>query len=70
VASVTAYLNPLGQHDWSVGDPCQAFDGTTYMDNLLGHFFATSGEDLYYLSHPQSHTCLADTSCPFFTPTP
>lgn len=70
VASVTAYLDPLGQHDWSVGDPCQAFDATTYMDNLLAHYFATNGEDLYYLSHPQSHTCLANTSCPFFGQAP
>jgi hypothetical protein len=65
VASVTAYLDPLGQHDWSVGDPCQKWDGTTYMDNLLAHFFATNGQDLYYLSHPVTHTCLANTSCPF-----
>ncbi|HEY8086292.1 MAG TPA: hypothetical protein VIF09_00555 [Polyangiaceae bacterium] len=70
VASVTAYINPQGQHDWSVGDPCQAFDSTTYMDNLLGHFFATEGQDLYYLSHPTTHACLANTSCPFFTTTP
>ena len=34
VASVTAYLDPNGQHDWSVGDPCQAWDGTTYMDKF------------------------------------
>jgi hypothetical protein len=67
VASVTAYLDPTGQHDWSVGDPCQAWDGTTYMDNLLAHFFATGGQDLYYLSHPASHACLANTSCPFFS---
>jgi hypothetical protein len=66
VASVTAYLAPLGQHDWSVGDPCQAFDGTTYMDNLLAHFFASGGVDIYYLSHPSSHACLSNTSCPFF----
>jgi hypothetical protein len=66
VASVTAYLAPLGQHDWSVGDPCQSFDGTTYMDNLLAHFFVSGGQDLYYLSHPSSHGCLASTSCPFF----
>ena len=66
LASVTAYLAPLGQHDWSVGDPCQAWDGTTYMDNLLGHFFATNGHDLYYLSHPSSHACLRDSSCPWF----
>jgi hypothetical protein len=66
VASVTSYLQPLGQHDWSVGDPCNTFDATTYMDNLLAHFFASGGQDLYYLSHPSSHTCLQNTSCSFF----
>ena len=66
VASVTAYIQPGGQHDWSVGDPCQSFDATTYMDNLLGHYFATGGQDLYYLSHPHSHACLKDTSCSFY----
>ena len=66
VASVTAFPAPGGQHDWSVGEPCQAFDTTTYMDNLLAHFFATSGQDLYYVSHPQSHKCLANASCGFY----
>jgi hypothetical protein len=65
VASVTAYMKPTGQHDWSVGEPCQSFDATTYMDNLLGRFFASSGTDLYYLSHPASHACLRNTSCDF-----
>jgi hypothetical protein len=65
VASVTAYLDPQGQHDWSVGDPCQTWDGTTYMDNLLNRFFTSGGEDLYYLSHPSTHECLADTTCPW-----
>jgi hypothetical protein len=68
VASVTAYMQPTGQHDWSVGDPCQSFDATTYMDNLLAHFFVSGGKDLYYLSHPTTHTCLANSSCPFFQP--
>jgi hypothetical protein len=68
VASVTAYIAPLGQHDWSVGEPCEAFDATTYMDNTLAHFFATSGQDLYYLSHPFTHACMANTSCPMFGP--
>jgi hypothetical protein len=68
VASVTSYLQPLGQHDWSVGDPCNTFDATTYMDNLLAHFFVSGGRDLYYLSHPSSHTCLQNTSCSFFPP--
>ena len=66
VASVTAFPQPLGQHDWSVGEPCQSFDTTTYMDNLLSHFFESGGRDLYYLSHPRSHACLATTSCAFY----
>jgi hypothetical protein len=65
VAMLDAYLQPLGDHDWSVGDPCQAWDGTTYMDDLLVHFFATGGQDLYYLTHAASHECLATQTCPF-----
>jgi hypothetical protein len=63
---LNAYLQPLGQHDWSIGDTCQAWNGTTYMDNLLVRFFATSGQDLYFLSHAQSHECLASGACEFF----
>jgi hypothetical protein len=63
---LNAYLQPLGQHDWSIGDTCQAWNGTTYMDNLLVRFFATGGQDLYFLSHSQSHECLASGACSFF----
>lgn len=65
VGMINAYLQPLGQHDWAFGDPCQAWDGTTYMDSLLVRFFATGGKDLYYLSHPASHECLATQTCSF-----
>jgi hypothetical protein len=65
-AMLDAYLAPLGQHDWSTGDPCQSFNGVNYADNLLVRLFVTSGQDLYYLSHPSTHRCLADLSCPFF----
>jgi hypothetical protein len=68
VGMINAYLTPQGQHDWSFGDPCQAWDGTTYMDNLLAHFFATGGQDLYYLTHAYSHECLATQTCPFLGP--
>ena len=70
VGMLNAYLDPLGDHDWSLGDPCQAWDGTTYMDDLLVHYFATGGEDLYYLSHAMSHECLATQTCPFMQPPP
>jgi hypothetical protein len=65
VATVVAFIKPLGQHDWAVGEPCEAFDSVTYMDNLVAHFFASGGQDLYYLTHPSSHGCLADSSCAF-----
>jgi hypothetical protein len=65
---INAYLQPLGDHDWSFGDPCQAWDGTTYMDDLLVRYFATQGKDLYYLTHPKTHECLATQSCPFLPP--
>jgi hypothetical protein len=68
LATLNAYIKPLGQHDISIGDPCQAWNGTTYVDNLLVRFFATQGRDLYVLSHPSSHECLADSSCAFFGP--
>lgn len=66
VATVVAYIRPLGQHDWAVGEPCEAFNSMTYMDNLVAHWFASGGTDLYYLTHPKTHACLRDASCPFF----
>jgi hypothetical protein len=70
VGMLNAYLDPLGDHDWSLGDPCQLWNGTTYMDDLLVHYFATSGQDLYYLSHAATHECLATQTCPFMQPPP
>ncbi len=67
---VNAYLDPAGDHDWGFGDPCQLWDGVSYMDNLLAHYFATRGQDLYYLSHATSHECLARQDCPFLPTTP
>jgi hypothetical protein len=36
-----------------------------YYDQLAGRFFATNGTDVYFLSHPTTHTCLMDQSCDF-----
>jgi hypothetical protein len=65
VAMVNAYVNPLGQHVFRVSDPCKAFDDVTYYSGLLSRFLATQGRDVYFLTHPQSHACLATESCPF-----
>jgi hypothetical protein len=69
VAQLMAYTRPLGEHGFSPTDPCQAWQTGRYMINLLGRFFATSGADVYYLSHPSSHQCLGRASgegnCPF-----
>jgi hypothetical protein len=67
---INAYLAPLGQHDWGYGDPCQAWDGVSYMDGLLARYFATGGRDLYYLTHATTHDCLATQDCPFLPPPP
>jgi hypothetical protein len=65
VATVVAFIKPLGQHDWAVGEPCESFDSVTYMDNLVAHWFQSNGQDLYYLTHPTTHHCLSDSSCEF-----
>jgi hypothetical protein len=68
VGMLNAYIQPLGDHDWSFGDPCESWDAVTYMDGLLAHFFQSGGTDLYYLSHARSHDCLATQTCQFLGP--
>jgi len=62
----TIYGNPRGYHVWLTGDACRAFDHAAHASNLLVRYLATEGRDLYVVSHPASHGCLADSSCPFF----
>jgi hypothetical protein len=65
VGLVNAFLKPTGQHVWVNGDPCKAWDDATYYDHLVGRFFSSQGTDLYYLSKPESHRCMATQSCGF-----
>jgi hypothetical protein len=60
-----AYVNPLGQHVWTTSDPCKAWDDAVYYDHALARFLVTGGTDLYYLSHPATHGCMANQSCDF-----
>lgn len=46
-------------------DVCRRWDFATYGNTLVARFFATEGRDVYYLSHPRTHGCLADGSCDF-----
>ncbi|MEO7108841.1 MAG: hypothetical protein ABI183_00270, partial [Polyangiaceae bacterium] len=59
------YIKPQGAHTWDTGDVCRAFDFSTYGNGMIARFFASNGTDLYYLSHPSTHECLVDLSCPF-----
>jgi hypothetical protein len=59
LAQLQAYIEPKGVHGFEPSTPCSNWDPGLYMINLIGRFFATSGADLYYLSHPESHDCLA-----------
>ncbi len=54
-----AYVVPQGVHTFVNGNPCESFDTGTYLTNLVGRFFETDGTDVYYLSHPSTHHCLA-----------
>lgn len=65
VALVNAYVNPEGQHVWITADTCKAWDDATYYDHLLARFLVTGGSDMYFLSHPGSHACLATQTCDF-----
>ncbi len=65
LALVNAYVNPLGQHVWTTSNPCKAWDDAVYYDHLLGRFLATDGSDIYFLSHPQTHGCMASQTCDF-----
>ncbi len=64
------YLEPGGKHTWDVGDVCRSFDGATYGNALFARFFASDGKDVYYLSHPASHRCLATGTCAFLRQKP
>ena len=64
---IDAYTKPEGTHTFVAPNPCEAWDHAQYLVNLTARFFATDGRDVYYLSHPATHACLADNSCPFLT---
>jgi hypothetical protein len=69
-ALLDAYTVPEGEHTFVNGEPCQAWDHGTYLSNLTARFFMTNGTDLYYLSHPATHHCLASqvASCDYSNP--
>jgi hypothetical protein len=68
-ALLDAYVVVEGEHTFVNGEPCHAFDHGTYLTNLVARFFQTDGTDLYFLSHPASHHCLAtqSPSCEYAT---
>jgi hypothetical protein len=59
LGQLQAYIEPKGVHGFEPSRPCENWDSGLYMINLIGRFFTTSGADVYYLSHPESHNCLA-----------
>lgn len=66
VALFSQYVEPGGAHAWKADSTCHVWDPATYGSNLIARFLATDGRDLYYLSHPSSHGCLAKSSCDIF----
>ncbi len=60
-----AYVVPEGTHTFKFGNPCESWDNGTYLTNLVARFFQTDGTDVHYLSHPQTHLCLAKSNCDY-----
>lgn len=58
LAQLLAYVLPDGNHGIEPNDPCQQWQVGRYYTNLVGRFFATNGADLYYITHPSTHSCL------------
>jgi len=59
------YLAPQGRDRLRPPEDCAAFDADQYLLQLVARFLATGGLDPYPLSHPASHRCLEDLTCPF-----
>jgi hypothetical protein len=66
LALLHQYVAPGGAHTWGATDRCLAWDPGAYGNALMARFFASEGRDVYYLSHPKTHGCLADGLCDFF----
>ncbi len=65
-----AYVVPEGTHTFVFGNPCENWDNGTYLTNLVARFFQTDGTDVYYLSHPKTHLCLAKGNCVYLGGSP
>ena len=59
------YSTPLGNHAVE-GGVCTVWNAQRYVLNVVGQFLATQGTDVYYVTHPKTHPCMADSSCDLF----
>lgn len=68
---VSGFLNfyslPIGVHgfDSLVFDQELPWDPAQYLINLIARWGATGGQDLQYLTSPEGHQCLEDSTCEF-----
>ncbi len=65
LAQMHIYSTPLGNHAVE-GGVCTVWNPQRYMLNVVGQFLATQGTDVYYVTHPKTHRCMADSSCDIF----
>ncbi|MCC6752205.1 MAG: hypothetical protein IT371_31430 [Deltaproteobacteria bacterium] len=55
-------INPKGQHTINLPEPNSAFDTTTLLLHMIGHFFRSRGREL------REEACMATQSCPWIPP--
>ncbi|GAB5542084.1 MAG: hypothetical protein SangKO_018440 [Sandaracinaceae bacterium] len=70
---LNGYVIPRGIHGVNPDEMYNSevpFDIGVYTFNLLGRYMRTGGQDLPYVSDPEGHHCLEDSSCPYLPARP
>lgn len=60
---LTFMIEPSGEHGFDPVNPEKTWDEGAYLNNLLGWYFQSRGQDLLYHSNPSDHACLEASSC-------
>jgi hypothetical protein len=67
-AVVNVYVHTQGIHGFDRVYEDIPFDTGQYTFNVLARYMLTQGRDIPFMSDPEGHTCLEDSSCDYLLP--
>ncbi|MEM6958080.1 MAG: hypothetical protein AAF645_20455, partial [Myxococcota bacterium] len=69
---INHYAVPEGAHgfDKIIYSPDEPWNPAEYLINLVARYGATGGQDIRFITDPEGHVCLEDSSCSFLQPDP